>query len=132
MCYKNDWATVCDDAWDTNDAQVVCTQLGYSTTGAFILSSSDVPDGAGLIWLDKVNCVGTEISLFNCDANFSGSHDCNHTDDVGVICQHRSSHIKLFDLIVNILSNSFIKKYIQNMPKSCFSTDLIFLNWLIY
>ena len=87
VCYKNDWGTVCDDAWDTNDAQVVCTQLGYSTTGAFILSSSDVPDGAGLIWLNKVNCVGTEISLFNCDANFSGSHDCNHADDVGVICQ---------------------------------------------
>ena len=28
-----------------------------------------------------------QISLFNCDANFGGSHDCNHTDDVGVICQ---------------------------------------------
>ena len=30
MCYKNDWSIVCDDVWDTNDSQVVCTQLGYS------------------------------------------------------------------------------------------------------
>ena len=87
MCYKNEWGTVCDDAWDTNEAQVVCTQLGYSATGATVIPSSEVPDGAGPIWVNKVSCVGTEISLFNCDANFSGSHDCNHTNDVGVICQ---------------------------------------------
>ena len=87
VCYKNDWGTVCDDAWDTNDAQVACRQLGYSATGATILFSPDVPDGTGPIWLDEVDCVGTEISLFNCNAILSGSNDCSHTDDIGVICQ---------------------------------------------
>ena len=55
-------------------------------TEATALTLDEVPDGTGQIWLDNVQCVGTETRLIDCPANTLGTHDCTHTQDAGVRC----------------------------------------------
>lgn len=80
--YNNAWGTICDDNWDNNDATVFCRMLGYSSGKGFTFGG-----GSGNIWLDDVNCQGTEDSLWNCRKNNWGSHNCNHNEDAGVECR---------------------------------------------
>lgn len=42
--------------------------------------------GTGTIWLDNVDCVGSEGTLIQCPANAFGRHNCDHSEDAGVRC----------------------------------------------
>ena len=84
--HSGQWGTVCDDAWGTDDATVVCRELGFSAIGALPRSFAAFGSGTGPIWLDQVDCAGTESRLINCPANQIGVHDCSHFEDAGVIC----------------------------------------------
>jgi len=78
------WGTVCDDYFTHASAKVVCYMLGYGHVGQFI--GNHYGAGSGTIWLDNVQCRGTETNIADCSHRSWGSHDCSHSDDVSVTC----------------------------------------------
>ncbi|XP_022110413.1 uncharacterized protein LOC110989982 isoform X2 [Acanthaster planci] len=82
------WGTVCGDHWDLRDAQVACRQLGFPNVTEALRGGS-FGSGTGPIYLDDLLCTGRESNLESCAHSGVGVHNCNHTNDAGVICQPR-------------------------------------------
>ena len=79
------WGTVCHRNWNLNDADVVCRMLGYGKAlGA--PGSAYFGQGSGLVWLDKVGCLGTEDNIAQCKHAPLNYEACGHNRDAGVIC----------------------------------------------
>ncbi|XP_072034782.1 neurotrypsin-like [Amphiura filiformis] len=81
------WGTVCSDSWDTTNARVVCRQLGLPYDAAVSVTDAKFGPGTGEIWMDNVNCDGSEDHIGNCGHNGWSTHNCTHNRDAGVICK---------------------------------------------
>ena len=79
--YDEEWGGICDDFWGIKDARVACKELGYpDATEA--LRELDGPPNASM-WLDSMNCTGSEESLVDCDHAGWGPHNPDHCGDQG-------------------------------------------------
>ncbi|ELW67328.1 hypothetical protein TREES_T100016934 [Tupaia chinensis] len=83
--HEGEWGTVCDDAWDLQDAHVVCRQLGCGRALS-ALGATHFGAGSGRIWMDQLGCQGNESALWQCPFWGWGRHDCGHKEDAGVFC----------------------------------------------
>ncbi|XP_049340560.1 deleted in malignant brain tumors 1 protein-like [Astyanax mexicanus] len=68
-----------------SDAAVVCRELGCGEA-VDALGKSHFGSGSGPIWMDDVDCSGSESRLKNCRSPVWVKHDCNETHNSGVIC----------------------------------------------
>lgn len=63
--YNGTWSRVCSYGWDINDAQVVCSELGFGKALAAV-HDRFYGWGTGQFWLYNVNCEGNEWTIGNC------------------------------------------------------------------
>ncbi|XP_064388524.1 neurotrypsin-like [Halichondria panicea] len=92
--YNGTWGTVCDDRFSINDARVACRQLGFSTYtqyGTVGRLGFSQASSSTRTWLDNLRCSGTESRLINCPANTIGDENCNHSQDIALICTANGS-----------------------------------------
>ncbi|XP_069961476.1 neurotrypsin-like [Cherax quadricarinatus] len=79
------WGTICDDDFDDYEAKVVCGMLGYHGD-AVAHKQGRYGQGTGPVWLDSMDCLGTESDLRLCKKSQPGASDCTHSEDAAVTC----------------------------------------------
>ena len=85
VLHRGQWGTVCDDGWDMRDAAVVCRELRCGEA-VDALSDAHFGPGSGPIWMNDVDCGGSEATVKNCKSPGWSRNDCVHSYDAGVIC----------------------------------------------
>ncbi|XP_028416710.1 deleted in malignant brain tumors 1 protein-like [Dendronephthya gigantea] len=92
--HNRQWGTICDVEWDFRDARVVCRQLGY-VDAVRALQGHQVPHGSGPIWLNEVDCIGSERNITSCPHSGWRVHGCSHHEDAGVECSRTDKPVLL-------------------------------------
>ena len=71
--YGGIWGTVCSSNWEAN-ADVICRHLGYKRAVAALRFSLG-QQNSGPIWLNHLNCNGSETSITDCSNSGLGNTD---------------------------------------------------------
>ena len=95
ILYDGEWCTICDDYWNSDDADVACRHLGFVGGSIYdVRTAVDAGFPAGAdgqrILLDDLRCDGDESGLLECRHRGVGSHNCKHFEDVGLRCVQNS------------------------------------------
>ncbi|XP_078420602.1 antigen WC1.1-like [Cetorhinus maximus] len=114
VLYNATWGSVCGDSFGMVGAEVVCKQLSCGSARS-VESSVTFGRGIGNIWLDDVNCRLHDSVLWQCPSSPWGEHNCDHREDVGVICSgHRqyTAPFKLQTLSVFMIPCIFVTLFV--------------------
>ena len=115
MGSNGEWGGVCDDHFDSNDANVVCRMLGFPKALATVQTFNKYgnnPSGDSYV-LDDLKCDGTESSIFDCPHNGEWNSNCAADEIVGVKCEGNS--------IILYLQISFLLQCNMDIVKSLVS-----------
>uniref|UniRef100_A0A4W3GCS2 SRCR domain-containing protein n=1 Tax=Callorhinchus milii TaxID=7868 RepID=A0A4W3GCS2_CALMI len=90
------WGRLLDDSWNISDGDVICRQLNCGSAIS-VYNSSQYGEGTGPVWINNVQCAGTETHIWNCPHSTVASSS-GTSRDVGVLCSGEC-HFKLVHVI---------------------------------
>ena len=67
-------------------------------------------EGTGRIWLNNVQCTGSERGLMNCTASSNGINNCTHAQDAGVMCP--TGNVTIAEISVAIIVQVKLYNYL--------------------
>ncbi|XP_021238841.1 deleted in malignant brain tumors 1 protein-like [Numida meleagris] len=83
---RNLWGTVYDSAWNMNDAEVVCQQLGCGSAAHTTLTRR-VSHVRSPVMLADIKCKGNEKAIWDCNIKAWGPYNVPHHYNATVVCQ---------------------------------------------
>ena len=82
--------------------------------------------GTGQIWLDDVNCAGTESRLISCPNRGVGSHNCFHSEDVAVYCSPRKLLYTVATCTMQVVGSDYPSiEYMHTSVQFCSSLNVL-------
>ena len=85
--FNYDWGGLCDDGFNSEEANIVCREAGYTLGAQEVFIGSQFGKGEGHILMDELDCKDNEISLLGCKFDPWNVTDCNDREWAGVSCR---------------------------------------------
>ncbi|XP_057184782.1 scavenger receptor cysteine-rich type 1 protein M130-like [Triplophysa rosa] len=85
MPHGDTWMSVCDAAFDDQDAEVVCRELNCGVP-VQRLRADAFGEGEGPVWTQDIQCTHEESYISLCPLSPSPKDNCTHENDVGLKC----------------------------------------------
>ncbi|XP_077091372.1 scavenger receptor cysteine-rich type 1 protein M130-like, partial [Siphateles boraxobius] len=79
------WVSVCDAAFDQQDAEVVCRELDCGAP-VQVLGEDAFGKGDTQMWTQEIQCRGNESQIHLCPTSLSHENNCSYENDVGLVC----------------------------------------------
>ncbi|XP_029835472.2 lysyl oxidase homolog 2 [Ixodes scapularis] len=83
--HANRWGAICDDEWDSREADVVCRMMGYANASR-VTTNGHFGKALRPFLMDNLYCNGHEVHIEECQFDGWGVHDCGREEAAGVIC----------------------------------------------
>ncbi|XP_016112812.1 deleted in malignant brain tumors 1 protein-like [Sinocyclocheilus grahami] len=85
ILHDQTWMSVCDAAFDQQDAEVVCRELDCGAP-VQMLGAAAFDKGDAQMWTQEIQCRGNETQIHLCPTSPSHENNCSLNNNVGLVC----------------------------------------------